>query len=106
MFGIHTQNSLLTKFLYHIVKYVLYKSGNMFRQYNLELAKYRGSDFNQALSLLPNQVYSRFLTMGFLAYNSWRQREISVVDSVDSTVIVDKDEYDREDNEDNTVQTD
>ena len=52
MIGIHTENSLLTKYLYYIVRYLLWSKRVRFQQYNLELSKYNGSDFAIAQTFL------------------------------------------------------
>lgn len=105
MFGVHSENALLTKFLYHLTKYVFYKYKEKFQENSFKLMKLEGSDFTQAMQLLPDHVYSRFITMSFLVYNKFRQRKGFVLDSISGQVQVPKDEFDRQEDEDQTVQT-
>lgn len=80
MVGVHTENALLTRFYYYILRYLLYKSKDKMQDYGLLLAKFSGSDFSMAETLLPNNVYSRFITLDFVAYNSWHDNELDVID--------------------------
>jgi len=88
MIGVHTQNSLLTKYLYHILKYILYKNRENFWNKGIRLQVFRGSDFAMDTSFLPVQMFSRFLTMDFVAGNSWRHSELVPIDSLgyDTTI--------------------
>lgn len=103
--GIHTENSLLTKLLYSVVRYLIYRSKKDFNERQLQIITLQGSDLNQALQFLPDHVYHRFITMSFVSYNTFRVEEVDLADSVEPIVKVEKDLYDREDNEDQTVQT-
>lgn len=86
MVGVHSQNSLLTKYLYHILKYVLYKGWERFESKNIQLQTFEGSDFMMNQEMLPVQVFSRFLSMNFVARNSWRHKELVVLDSLGNDV--------------------
>ena len=82
MIGVHSVNSLLTKYLYHILKYILYKNRENFWNKGIQLQTFQGSDFTMNQGVLPEQVFSRFLTMNFIARNSWRHNELTVIDSM------------------------
>lgn len=106
LIGVHTENSTLTKLIYHLVKWMLYKKKMFLEEKGITNLTLQGSDFNQAIQLLPDHIYSRFLTTTFVAYNSFRYEELNVIDSIkSSTVRVDKDKVTRNDDLDETVET-
>lgn len=105
LIGIHTENSTLTKLVYHLVKYLLYKKKTLLASKECQLTQFHGSDYNQLIQLLPDNVYSRFITMSFVSYNKYRISELPVFDSASSVVRVEKDEFDRDPDLDQTVET-
>jgi len=86
MIGVHSENALLTKFLYYILRYILYRKKEKFQEYNLVLSKYNGSDFSLKEPLLPENVYSRFITAQFITYNFWRNDELQIIDTIQPSV--------------------
>lgn len=102
LIGVHSENSLLTKLLYNVVRYIIYKAKKDFNEKELQIVTLQGSDLNQALQFLPDHIYHRFITMSFISYNKFRIEELNVIDSANSTIFVDLDEAERRDQ---TVQT-
>lgn len=82
MIGVHSENALLTKFLYYILRYILYRKKDKFQCFNLLLSKYNGSDFSLKEPLLPENVYSRYITAQFITYNFWRNDELNIIDAI------------------------
>ena len=80
MIGIHSQNSLLTKLLYHLFKYIIYNNLDTLYALCYNEVILRGSDFNQALSILPEQIYSRFLIIEYKTEEKFINQEIGPID--------------------------
>jgi len=80
--GVHAQNALLTRYLYYIVRHILWTKKDRFRELNLMLSKYDGSGFKLNIPLLPEGTYSRFITTRFVAYNLYRDKEIVPIDAI------------------------
>ena len=78
----HTDNALYTKFFYYIIRYLLYRNKDSFKDYNLTLAKFDGSDFSLNDAVLPENIRSRFITAKFIAYNAWLDEELNIIDAI------------------------
>jgi hypothetical protein len=111
LLGIHSENASLTKWLYHIIKYILLSRKADLMARGADLSTYSGSDFQMDLPLLPDRVRSRFLTVSALLEHSWRAEEVTLIDSVaqdaNSKVRIERkaDEFPREDEDTLTVGT-
>lgn len=86
MIGIHAENALLSKYLYAIIRYILYRKKAAFHEYQLELSKYNGSDWALVQVFTPEGCHSRWITAQFIAYNYWRGDEKFVVDAINPNV--------------------
>lgn len=82
MIGAHAQSALLTKYLYYLLRYILYTAKNKFHNRNLELSRHVGSDFNLNQQMLGDSVYSRFITLQVVHYDNWRGEELPVIDAI------------------------
>jgi len=82
MIGVHAENALLSKYLYYIVRYLLYSKKSKFHEYQLQLSKYNGSDFAIVQTYLPENTHSRWITAQFVTYNFWRGEEKIVIDAI------------------------
>lgn len=86
MIGVHAENSLLSKYLYYVVRYILYKKKNRFMEYQLQLSKYNGSDFAITQVFIPENGHSRWITAQFSTYNFWKGDELNIIDAVNPNV--------------------
>lgn len=97
LIGVHSQEALLTKYLYMLLKYFL-----LSRKADLEarcyiVSSYQGSDFTRNLDYQGDVVYDRFLTVTGKVEDSWRSDQVQLVDHVIVTTKVDKDEASTDD---------
>ena len=73
MIGVHSRNSFLTRYLYNVLKVIMYKNMYELAKYCIQNPIYIGSDLHMDQVLLPERVFSRFLTVSCTVRNSWRQ---------------------------------
>jgi len=89
--GIHTQEALLTKYLYTLVKYfILSRKRDMITR-GFQLNNYSGSDFQRNQDFEANNVFSRHITLSGLVLHDWRSDKVQLIDNVDVRVKVPKD---------------
>jgi hypothetical protein len=81
MIGAHSENALFTKYLYYILRYILRRYKYKFHEFGMELSKYNGSDFSLHETLMPEAVYSRFITTNFITYDCWKEEEKLLIDN-------------------------
>jgi hypothetical protein len=82
LIGIHSDNSLKTKLLYYVLRYLLYKGKKRLMQYGIDLPKVDATEFHQSSQLLPDGIFSRFAILSFITYNSWRDETVAQVDNL------------------------
>lgn len=82
MIGVHTDNALMTKYLYYVLRYILYRQRHKFQEYQMQLSKYDGSDFSLNQVSLPEAVYSRWITARFVTYNFWHDVPLKIIDAI------------------------
>lgn len=104
LLGIHTEERLLTIYLYILVKYILASRKKDLINRGFLLATYSGSDFTRNLEYVE-PVFSRYLTVSGVIQNNWMSDKVIPIDLVDVTVLVDKDKLNNEqlDREDQTI---
>lgn len=105
MISISTENALLTKYLYTIVKYILLSNKQTMIERGLEISSYDGSDFTR-MDRLPENLFTRFLTLkaNFIE-NTWLGGDQTIIGAADPAIKVRRDLYEREDEDEMTVQT-
>lgn len=91
LLGIHTDEPLLTKYLYTILKYVLQSRKLDLIIRGFKRITFSGSDFTRNLDY-NEPVFSRFLTLTGITENDWKAQEITPIENVQVTVLVEKDE--------------
>lgn len=89
--GIHTQNALMTKYLYTLVKYFIISRRHDLIARGLQLNTYTGSDFTRNLEYVGDVVYTRFLNVSGMVQHQWRADKVRLIDSVNVQVLVPKD---------------
>lgn len=94
--GIHTEERLLTRYIYIIVKYILLARKLDLIRRHFKLATLSGSDFTRNMDY-GEPVFSRYLTVTGLAPSEWRADQVQPVDNIDLSVLVNKDIADTED---------
>ncbi len=102
---IMSQNQLITKYLYILVKYLLLSNKKTLIERGLELTSYDGTDFMRS-EHLPSNVFTRFLTVrsGFIEH-SWTAETHVPFGYADPAIKVKRDVLLREDESDLTVKT-
>lgn len=105
LLGIHTEERLLTIYLYILVKYFIVSRKLDLINRGFQLATYSGSDFTRNIDYVE-PVWSRYLTVSGKVQNDWISDKVIPIDLVDVEVKV---PIDRADNpelnrEDQTVQ--
>lgn len=106
LLGIHTEERLLTIYLYILTKYFIVSRKKDLINRGFSLATYSGSDFTRNMDYAANLVYSRYLTISGITENSWESDVITAIENFDVKVLVGKDKATTEDLglEDQTVQ--
>lgn len=102
LLGIHTEERLLTIYLYILVKYFLLSRKVDLVKRGFKLATYSGSDFTRNIEYVE-PVFSRYLTVSGLVADDWTSDKVIPIDLVDVKVLVDKDVAGEECFEDLTV---
>lgn len=90
LLGIHTQEPLLTKYLYTTLKYILMSRKVDLIVRGLKRLTFSGSDFTRNLNY-GEEVFSRYLTLRGLTENRFKHQEVTPIESTQITVLVDKD---------------
>jgi hypothetical protein len=81
--GVHSKDSLTTKYLYILVKYfILSRKPDMIKR-GMYLSSYSGSDFGRDSEYLGDQVKTRFLTITGKIDDTWRSDQVILIDSVE-----------------------
>lgn len=94
--GIHTQDALLTKYLYILVKYFILSRKRDLINRDFQLSTYTGSDFSRNMEYQADVVYTRFLHVLGKVEHSWRSDKVALVDNVIVHVKVPKDKLGNE----------
>lgn len=108
LLGVHTENSLTTRFLYGFVKYTMLSRKSDLQKRDFQISTYSGSDFNRDSGYPGDVVFTRFLTLSGLICNDWRGDKVQLIDSVGIDLRVPADEFGNKalNIEDQTVKTD
>ena len=69
--GIHTKEQLVTKYLYHVVKYAILSNKEELIRQNFIIATFKGSDFSRDAGWSGDHVYTRFLNISGKTEDSW-----------------------------------
>ena len=96
LLGIHTEERLLTLYVYTMIKYILLARKIDLIKRNFRIATLSGSDFARNFDY-GEPVFSRYLTISGIADSSWTSDKVQPVDNIDLTVLVEKDEATNED---------
>lgn len=89
--GIHTEEALLTKYLYILVKYFFLSRRSDLIARGFELTSYSGSDFHRNVEYVGDVVYTRFFNLTGLVLHQWQSDKVQLIDSVDVQVKLAKD---------------
>lgn len=90
LLGVHTEDRLLTIYLYTLVKYFLLARKADLIKRGFKLATYSGSDFTRNIEYVE-PVFSRYLTVSGLIEDNWTSDKVIPIDIVDVKVLVEKD---------------
>lgn len=105
LLGIHTEERLLTIYLYVLIKYFILSRKKQMIERGFKIATFSGSDFTRNLDY-HEPIFSRYLTVSGITQNNWISDKVIPIDLVEVEVKVPKDVADNEDLglEDSTVQ--
>jgi len=104
LMGIHTQDRLITIYLYILVKYILSARKKDIIDRGYQLSTFSGSDFTRNEEYKGDVVFSRYLTLSGFVQNNWASDKVVPIDLVEVAVKVEKDLAGEECFEDQTVQ--
>lgn len=88
--GVHTEEPLLTKYLYIVLKYLLHARKVDLITRGYKNLSYSGSDFSRNLQY-NEPVFTRFYTVTGITENDWEGQEVTPIDNVQITTLVPKD---------------
>lgn len=97
MLGVHTKDALTTKYLYILLKYFLLSRKKDLISRCFIVSTWNGSDFTRDFEYQGDIIYTRFLTVSGKVEDSWRGDEVELVDQIQVTTLVPKDEASAED---------
>ena len=80
--GVHTKDSLLTIYLYTLLKYFLKSRRHSLIDRGLIASSMTGSDFTRADLMEGDSVFSRYLTVSGKVEDSWRSDQVQLIDNV------------------------
>jgi hypothetical protein len=105
LIGIHTEERLVTIYLYQLIKYFLLSRKPDLISRGFQKSTFSGSDFTRNLEY-GEPVFDRFITATGLIQNSWLSDKVELIDNIDVGVLVEKDVASTEDLglEDSTIQ--
>lgn len=81
--GVHSKDSLTTKWLYILLKYFIISRKKDMIKRGLYLAMFSGSDFGRDSEYLGDQVKTRFLTITGKVDDTWRSDQVTVIDNIE-----------------------
>ena len=104
--GVHTQDPLLTKYIYVLLKYFLVSRKADLCSRGILQPTYSGSDFSRDMNYQADQVYTRFLNIQGVLHPEWRSDKVCLIDNIEVNVKVPRDKYGNDilNTEDQTVQ--
>jgi hypothetical protein len=89
--GVHTQDALLTKYLYVLIKYFILSRRSDLITRGFQLSTYQGSDFSRNMEYQGDVIYTRFFHLTGMVMHQWRSDKVQLIDSVEVQVQVAKD---------------
>lgn len=105
--GIHTENAVKTRYLYYIILYIFQiRRDTMIRRF-LELTHFSASDFVREPSFLPENIFSRYITLDAITRFYYKEEQNDLVGGSGIVVrtVREGDETARIDEEDFNVRT-
>lgn len=88
--GIHTGEPLLTKYLYIILKYILFSRKKDAEARGLLVSTLTGSDFMRDPVYQGDIVYTRYIQIEGMIYSCWRQDQVQLVDAISIKALIPK----------------
>jgi len=86
--GIHTEEPLLTKYLYVLVKYFLKSRKQSLSARCLSETKVSGSDFTRDLGYKADNIFTRYITVMGKSSDTWRADQVDQFDCVELDVTI------------------
>lgn len=91
--GIHTEGALLTKLLYYIVIYGFQVRRDTFIRRGIELTSFSSSDFTREPQFLPENSFSRFITLNGITRLYYTAKAVELAADTNLGVLVQKDTW-------------
>lgn len=98
--GIHTESAWMTKILYYIVIYGFQVRRDTFIRRGIELTSFTSSDFIREPQFLPENSFSRFITLNGITRLYYTAKAATLASDVQPGVLVQKDTWPLDDEAD------
>lgn len=102
--GVHSKDAATTKILYYILIYIFQIKRDSFIKRGLTLTAFSASDFGRESNFLPENTYSRFVTLNAITRLYYKSKTDDLADNIGIIVRVPKDEVHLPDETEYTVQ--
>lgn len=83
LIGVHSKDALLTKYMYVILKYIMFSRKNDLIKRGIVNSTFQGSDFTRDLRYEGDMVFTRFFTLSGQVDDTWRSDDVQLIDAVD-----------------------
>lgn len=83
LIGVHAKDALLTKYLYAILKYIMFSRKDDLIRRGLVNSSFQGSDFTRDLKYEGDMVFTRFFTLSGQVDDTWRSDDVPLIDNVE-----------------------
>lgn len=101
--GLHTESPWTTKILYHLIVYIFQIRRDTFIRRGIELTSFSSSDFIREPQFLPENSFSRFITLNGITRLYYTAKAVELAEDFDSGVLVQKDTWPLDNEDDYTV---
>lgn len=81
--GVHSKEALLTKYLYAILKYIMFSRKSDLINRSFINSSFQGSDFTRDLEYKGDMVFTRFFTAQGQVDDSWRSDDVELIDRIE-----------------------
>lgn len=82
MIGVHSKEALMTKYLYAILKYILFSRKSDLIKRSFVNSSFQGSDFSRDFKYEGDMIFTRFLTAMGQVDDSWRSDDVELIDRI------------------------
>jgi hypothetical protein len=98
--GLHTESPWTTKILYHVITYIFQARRDTFIRRGIELTSFSSSDFVREPQFLPENSFSRFITLNGITRLYYTAKAATLASDIQPGVLVQKDTWPLDDESD------